>query len=198
VAETVVAMSYEEFLTNPAVDPHSEWVDGKVVALSPVTDEHALVAFFTAHMLQIWSEWHDLGQVYCEPFQMKPAPDLPGRSPDVLFVTKARAAQVRRLFLDGPADVAVEVLSPDSMTRDRAEKFSEYERGGVREYWLLDPRRHLAEFYALSADDLYAVVQPDAEGIFRSTAVDGLWLPVEWFWSRPSAVIMQRAWGLIP
>jgi Uma2 family endonuclease len=35
----------------------------------------------------------------------------------------------------------VEVLSPRTARRDRGPKRDIYERNGVREYWLVDPRR---------------------------------------------------------
>ena len=50
-------------------------------------------------------------------------------------------------YLDGPADVVVEIISPESRLRDRGEKFAEYEMGGVREYWLIDSERHEADWY---------------------------------------------------
>jgi Uma2 family endonuclease len=37
--------------------------------------------------------------------------------------------------LDGPADLVVEVVSPDSPTRDRQEMLVDYAEAGVPEYW---------------------------------------------------------------
>lgn len=43
--------------------------------------------------------------------------------------------------MDGTPDLIVEVTSPESLARDRGEKYVEYEAAGVREYWLIDPDR---------------------------------------------------------
>ena len=40
--------------------------------------------------------------------------------------------------MNGAADICIEVISPESVIRDRGEKFEEYERGGVGEYWIFD------------------------------------------------------------
>ena len=36
--------------------------------------------------------------------------------------------------LSGPADLVVEVVSDDSVARDRADKFYEYQAAGITEY----------------------------------------------------------------
>jgi len=37
--------------------------------------------------------------------------------------------------------MVVEIVSPDSQSRDRGDKFYEYEEAGVLEYWILDQTR---------------------------------------------------------
>src|SRR5689334_3716187 len=80
---------------------------------------------------------------------------LPGRSPDLPFIAQQRTALLQRTRLDGPADLAVEVISPESVQRDRETRFGEYERGGVREFWLLDPIARQADFFLLGEDGRY-------------------------------------------
>ena len=91
---------------------------------------------------------------------------------------------MRKTYLAGPADLVVEVISPGSRGLDRGDKLYEYEKGGVTEYWLLDPERKKAEFYVRGRDGSYTLAE-FAEGIFRSSVIKGLWLRVEWLWQRP-------------
>ncbi len=193
------AMTYEQFLTWADEDTHAEWVDGEVVFMSPISDEHSDVAGWLLALLRPYVEAHQLGVVRHEPFQMKAAPDLPGRSPDLIFVASANRPRLRKTYLEGPADLAVEIVSPDSAGRDRGDKFYEYEKGGVREYWLIDPSRKQAEFYQLSEDGIFRLIPVDTDGTFRSRVLDGLWLRIDWLWqdSLPPVLSVLRDWGLV-
>ena len=42
--------------------------------------------------------------------------------------------------MEGGPSLVVEIVSPGSATIDRVDKFREYERAGVGEYWIIDPR----------------------------------------------------------
>lgn len=70
---------------------------------------------------------------------MKTGPTLPGREPDLLFLARENLDRLKAPYLEGPADLAVEIVSSESRLRDRGEKLAEYEAGGVREDWILDP-----------------------------------------------------------
>jgi Uma2 family endonuclease len=176
-------MTYEEFLDWADEDTLAEWVDGKIVMTSPASLRHQDLGDFLGGILASFVRLHDLGKVVTAPFQMK----LPrsGREPDVLFVATAHLARLQLTFLDGPADLVVEILSPESVGRDRGDKFFEYQEAGIPEYWLIDPITRRAEFYQLDAHGAYALVVPDAAGIYRSAAIPGFWLDVAWLWLDP-------------
>ena len=55
----------------------------------------------------------------------------------------------------GRPDLIVEIISPESISRDQGRKLVEYESEKVFEYWLIDPIRKEAEFYQLGEDNLY-------------------------------------------
>lgn len=192
-------LTYEEFLQRVDEDTHAEWVDGEIVMSSPVSQEHQNIGLLLTTAISAFVQFHGLGRVFYESFQMKTGPDLPGREPDLLFVATENLSRVRQNFLDGPADLAVEIVSPESFARDRGDKFREYEQGGVREYWLIDPLRRQAEFYQLGTDGLYRAVLPDADGVYHSAVLNGLALRLEWLWQNPAPPLLDvlRAWKLI-
>jgi Uma2 family endonuclease len=190
-------ISYEEFLQSEEY-VWAEWVDGEVIKLSPASKRHQLLVNFLAALLQHFVEANRLGLIISAPFQMKTGVDLPGREPDILFIASDHLERLKDTYLSGAADVVVEVISPESLVRDRGDKFSEYEKGGVGEYWLIDPIRQLAEFYRLD-NGVYRLALVDQDGIYRSTIIAGLWLRVEWLWQEPLPSLMSvlKEWGLV-
>ena len=177
-------MSYREFLQWDGENQHVEWVDGEVVAMAPIGDVHQDLGRWLITLLTLFVDFKDLGAIRYEPFQMKTGPDLPGRSPDILFVAKRNLTRLKKNHLEGPADLVVEIVSPGSGEIDRGDKYYEYEKGGVKEYWLLDPRRQQVEFYHRGRDGLYQLIPID-KGVFRSAILKGLWLQVAWLWQKP-------------
>jgi Uma2 family endonuclease len=192
-------ITYEEFLAWADEDTWVEWVNGEVLVLTPVSNQHQDLAGFLTALLRFFVEAHRLGIVRSAPFQMKTGPELPGREPDVLFVSREHFDRIKNTYINGPADLVVEIISPDSRARDRGEKFYEYEQGGVREYWLLDPLRRQAEFYQRGSDGIFRLVPSGEDGIYRSAALEGLWLEVEWLWQEPLPSLMSvlREWRLV-
>ena len=148
---------------------------------SPASKRHQNIADFLASAMRIFVEQRDMGVVLSAPFQMKLEH---GREPDLLFVAQEHLERLKETHLEGPADLVVEIVSPESAGRDRGEKFYEYARGGVPEYWLLDPQMEWAELYHLE-DGRYRLVLDGREGEYRSSVLPGFWLRVEWLWQEP-------------
>jgi Uma2 family endonuclease len=192
-------MTYEEFLAWADEDTWAEWVNGEVIILTPASNKHQDLAGFLTALLRHFVEMHQLGVVRFAPFQMKTGPSLPGREPDILLIAHEHLDRLRDTYLEGPADLVVEIISRDSRARDRGDKFYEYEQGGVREYWLLDYLRRQAEFYQLGSDGIYRAVPVGADGIYRSAVLEGLWLQVEWLWQEPLPLLLSvlKQWRLV-
>lgn len=191
-------MSYEEFLVR-ADGLHAEWVDGEVILMSPASDRHQDIVGFLAALLRCFVEAKQSGVIRSAPFQMKLETRPSGREPDILFIARENLGRLKETYLEGAADVAVEIISPESQARDRGDKFYEYEQGGVREYWLIDPTRKQAEFYRLGGDQIYRLVPIGEDGIFESDVFEGLRLRVDWLWQEPlpSLLSVLREWKLI-
>jgi Uma2 family endonuclease len=182
----------EEFLAWEDEDVWAEWVDGKVIRMAPVSSRHQNVVSFLLTLLTLYIEEHDLGWLTTAPFSMHLAIRNQVREPDLLFVSRDRMDRIRDLYLDGAADVVVEVVSPDSRRRDRVEKVADYEASGVREYWLIDPRLRQMELRRLGENGRYRLIEPEG-GIFTSEAIPGFRLRVDWLWREPLPKVLDAA-----
>lgn len=177
-------LTFEEFLDWCDSDTRAEWVNGRVVILSPDNLPHNNIGLFVVLLLRVYAEEKKLGAVYFEKILMKLEATSSARMPDIMFISNARMGQLRHTYIDGAADLAVEIISPESINRDRSEKFAEYQTAGVREYWLIDPEKKTAEFFEVGLDGRYYPV-PLCDGAFRSTVVPGFWLKPTWLWQDP-------------
>jgi Uma2 family endonuclease len=178
-------ISFEEFLDWCDGETRAEWVNGKVVLLSPSESfPHAQIVQFLGTVLHLYVQKHNLGEVFTSSFMMKMDAIPSGRLPDVLFMTREQVEQrLRHTYLEDAATLAVEVVSPESVERDEDQKFREYAKAGVREYWLINPMRRAAAFFELKSNRYKAL--PIENGVVRSRVVDGFFLRVEWLWQTP-------------
>ena len=85
----------------------------------------------------------------------------------------------------GPADICIEVVSKESVKRDYGMKFEEYEMSGVKEYWLIDPLRAMAQIYRLNDTGVYILQTLDADGDYRTPLLPQFALHVLTLWAEP-------------
>ena len=117
-------------------------------------------------------------------FEMKLGPRGSARQPDILFVSVKHLDRLTPQRLDGPADLVIEIISNDSVRRDRYDKLREYGRAGVREYWVIDPRpgKQRADFLQLDETGEYALIATEDDERYASAVLRGFWLRPAWLW----------------
>lgn len=182
-AEQIVPkrLTWEEYLRFGEENTLAEWIDGKVIMLFSGSTQHQQIVGFLQTVIGLFSETHNVGRVFIAPYAMKLDPQRRGREPDVLFVSREREHLIEKTFLNGAADLVVEIVSPESVERDSVQKFVEYEAAGIREYWLIDYTNQTAAFYQLDDEGHYQAVQL-RDGIFRSTILPDFFLREAWLW----------------
>ena len=192
-------ISFEDFLATIDEDTHVEWVDGQVVPMTPVSRQHDEVVGFIYAILRGFIRRKKIGgHAFHDSFQMKLGAARSSRVPDVGYVRPERGHLLHDTYMDGPADLAVEVVSLESRTRDRVEKFREYQQAGVLEYWLIDPAHELAEAYRLSPSGIYEPVGLGDPARLTCEALPGFWIDVAWLWQEDTDEwVAYEAWGLI-
>ena len=93
--------------------------------------------------------------------------------PDLLFIEDDNPGEVVDGRFHGAPDLAVEIISPTSRSRDSIVKSMRYARFGVREFWLVDPDLRTMSAYDL-VDGLSIERVADAEGGLTSGVMVGL------------------------
>lgn len=192
-------MSFQEYLQWEYEGGLTEWVDGEVFVYMTANDNHQRILNFLAALLGGWAELTGAGRVTTAPYPIQSRSGGPGREPDLIFVKREHAARFAPQHLIGPPDLAVEIVSPDSVARDRVTKLREYAQAGIPEYWVIDarPDHEQVDVYMLAADGAYAAVEV-ADGVLRSGVLEGFWLRYEWLWSpepKPLAALREIMGG---
>lgn len=177
-------VGYEEFL-HRYEGQRVEWIDGSVIEISPVSSDHNTISVFAITLFQAYLERTGGGRVFHDPMVMRPGDDFPGRSPDIQVILPHKYPIIGQNEIAGAADLVVEIVSPDSHRRDRVEKFNEYERAGVPEYWILDPIQRETLFYQLAPEGIYQHIPVDPDGYYQSRVLDRLRIKADLFWHPP-------------
>lgn len=175
--------SYEEYLALPSDGRLVEWVDGEIIEHMPATTTHQNIVIFLVSLMRAFVERLALGRVLAAPLEVKLWPEGPSREPDVLFIAQNGPARVDDKRVMGAPDLIIEVVSPGSVTLDRITKFGEYERAGVREYWIVDPRPHQqqADFYVRDQAGRFVPAPVDDDGVYRCAVIPGFRVRPDWF-----------------
>jgi len=166
-------VSFEEYLEKFAAD-FCELEYGNVVKMSPVHERHDKLNRYLAMLFEAYFALKPIGQIRQEPFVMKSRVDLPAREPDIQIILNDNPGQLHSTYMQGPADICIEIVSPGSVEHDRGKKFVEYQKGGVREYWIFDSIAIECLFYRLSEDGIYRRQYPDQDGNYRTDLLPGL------------------------
>ena len=132
-------MTYEEYLDWATDHPHAEWVNGEVTILPATAERHDSVVRFLVEFLRILVQGRRSGQVY-EHALMALEEELRVRRPDIAITLPTNSIEVATNRLGGPADLVIEVVADETTAQDRRDKWLDYARAGVVEYWIVDGR----------------------------------------------------------
>ncbi len=88
--------------------------------------------------------------------------------PDLLILCK----EIEKPFLDFPPELIVEILSPDTASKDRLYKFNTYQQQGVKYYLIVEPQMEQIEVYELQ-NDAYKMMAEGRDFTFRFSFSEG-------------------------
>jgi Uma2 family endonuclease len=124
-----------EYMAMPDDGHKYELVHGELVMSPSYFFAHGRVAGYIFAKLDAFVSRRRLGVVGIDTDVVFAEHEV--RRPDINFISARRRAIIRG-HVYGPPDLAVEVTSPSNWQDDLHDKRDDYERFGVREYWVID------------------------------------------------------------
>jgi Uma2 family endonuclease len=175
-----VKLTYDDFLLFPDDGRRHELIDGEhYVTPSPNVRHQWILG--TLHMLmRAWLESHPVGRVFMAPLDVV-FTNFDVVEPDLLFVSTGRAADILTAkHVTGAPDIVVEIGSPSTRKRDETIKRQLYERGGVSEYWIVDPDLDVVRVYRNREGrfERPEELRADSGDVLTTAHLEGLEMPV--------------------
>ncbi len=176
-------IDFDDFCALVREDQKADLIDGIIYMASPDNTDANRLNGWLYTLISIFARRMDLGEVFFSRVAFR-LDSRNGPEPDIAFVRKDRLNLVKRGRVDGPPDLAVEIVSPDSVERDYGKKRDKYERFGIREYWIVDEVEERVTMLRLDAAGGYQEIRPE-KGSLRSEVLPGFFLRPQWCWQRP-------------
>ena len=135
-----------------------EIIDGvHYVTPSPVRRHQLLLGRLYLAIGNFLEDHPDVGQAYLSPFDTVFSPwDVV--EPDLLFVAADQLDILTEPNIQGAPALVIEILSPGTRKRDLGIKRQLFDRGGVREYWIVDPKARDLTVYQRAVDGTFPKV----------------------------------------
>ena len=160
----------DDYLALPD-DVRAELIDGVIFLMSAPRTFHQVISVRIIARISAYIDKHGGS---CIPFSAPTdvqldCDDKTIVQPDVFIVCDRSKITPLRIF--GAPDFIIEILSPSTWEKDMFIKGRKYKNAGVREYWLIDPKRKVVLVYRFERDDAIEMHTFDEKvevGIFQA------------------------------
>lgn len=176
-------VTFEEFCDFVPDGQKADLIDGVIYMASPDSYRSDLIFSWLHPLMTFYVAKKKLGRI-CGSRRAFRLGDYGGPEPDIAFVRKDRFGHDQTGYFDGPPDLAIEIVSPESVERDYKKKRKQYQDAGVPEYWIIDPAEECVTILRLGKGGKFREAVRK-RGVIRSRAVEGFWLRAAWLWQIP-------------
>jgi len=174
-------LTYDDLARMPDDGMRHEIIEGVLyVTPSPIARHQRLVMRLSVAIANFLEVNAGIGEVFAAPFDVV-FTRFDVVEPDLLFVADDQRSILTEANAQGAPALVVEVLSPGTKKRDLGVKRDLFDRGGVREYWIVDPEANSITIYRRGHDGGLAKAQSlpsDADAI-RTPLLPGFSLSLD-------------------
>jgi Uma2 family endonuclease len=143
-----VPYTYAEYCYLPNDGRRYEIVEGELYVTPSPSSMHQTVSRRLQFALMSQLEVPGIAMIFNAPFDVILA-ETSVVQPDLAIIRSGRRHNISQRGLEGPPEVAVEILSASTRGNDVFLKKAAYARAGIPEYWIVDPELGRVEVFCL-------------------------------------------------
>lgn len=175
--------TYADYLTWDE-NERIELLDGSPVMMAPPSRMHQKISMEISRQLANYLEGKKC-EVYAAPFAVRlfeTEEDTPENvktvfEPDITVVCDKNKLDGHGC--KGAPDMVIEILSPSTARHDRLVKLGEYQRAGVREYWIVSPDEKTVQVFLLDNGLLFPREVYGKTEVAKVNVLDGCFIELE-------------------
>lgn len=161
--------TYSHYAALPDDGQRYEIVNGVLYTAPSPIPPHQEIGSMIIYWLVAYVKRTGLGRVfeYCDvELDVKTVFD-----PDIIVVLSDNTSIIGDKHMVGAPDLVVEIASPSTAPKDRTLKRFEYARAGIKEYWMVLPKKQSVEVLVLEGEAYQSLGIFSGEDIVKSKVV---------------------------
>lgn len=164
--------TYHDYLNLPEDGKRYEVINGELVMVEAPNTIHQNIIIKIIYEIEDFLRQQKIGKIFCSPTDIK-FNDTNVVQPDILFISKERLNIITENNINGAPNLIMEILSPGTAYYDLIGKKELYEQFGVKEYWIVDPRKQRVDVYQNVKQQFELDQRIELEGIVTSVVIKG-------------------------
>jgi Uma2 family endonuclease len=165
--------TYQRIVDELPFESRYELRNYQLIEMASPKPKHQRIQFKLSKKMDSFIEQNQLGEILISPLDVLfDIGDVV--QPDIIFVSTNQKNIVEESYIKGIPDLLVEIVSKGSIARDYIEKKNDYERFGVKEYWIIDSMNESIWVYVMNENKKYDLFSNAESGdIAKSKILDG-------------------------
>lgn len=166
--------TYDDYLKLPDDGNRYEIIEGELYVSPAPGTAHQYTSARLFRAIDRFVEAHNLGEVYYAPYDVHLSEESRPVEPDLLFIRTEQSPSAEDRYFVGAPDLVIEILSKGTFRVDTNIKFNVYEKAGIPEYWIVDPKARTVRVFVLEEGFYQAWGEYSDDEVITSKVLAGL------------------------
>jgi len=169
--------TYQDYFDMPDDGQRYEIYNGELVMVPAPTIKHQEISYAIVRALANFVESKEVGKILYAPVDLV-FNERVVLQPDIVFIANDNLDIITEEHIGPAPDLIIEILSPSTGYYDLVEKKELYEQYGVKEYWIVDPKKERVETFNLHEGKYVRTQRLEGDANLTSEVLAGFEMPL--------------------